>query len=82
MSTVKYEVVQHDGGWAYKVGDVLSETFSSHAAAHEAAEAAARRQRVAGATDGIEYEDARGVWHQEVSEGTDRPDTEVEDDQR
>ncbi|MDF2982178.1 hypothetical protein VW23_005900 [Devosia insulae DS-56] len=80
MTTVKYEVVQHDGGWAYKVGDVLSETFRSHAAAHEAAEAAARRQRVAGATDGIEYEDARGVWHQEVAEGTDRPDTEVKDD--
>lgn len=80
MSTVKYEVVQHDGGWAYKVGDVLSETFRSHAEAHEAAESAARRQRVAGATDGIEYEDARGVWHQEVAEGADRPDTEVKDD--
>ncbi len=46
MSTVKYEVVQHDGGWAYKVGDVLSETFQTHAAAHEAAASAARRQRV------------------------------------
>ncbi|MDB5538836.1 MAG: hypothetical protein JWQ89_563 [Devosia sp.] len=80
MSTVKYEVVEHDGGWAYKVGDVLSETFPTHAAAHEAAESAARRQRVSGATDGIEYEDARGHWHQEVAEGTDRPDTIVEDD--
>lgn len=80
MNTVKYEVVEHDGGWAYKVGAVLSETFQTHAAAHEAAEAAARRQRVAGATDGIEYEDAGGRWHQEVSEGTDRPDTVVEDD--
>lgn len=80
MTTVKYEVVQHDGGWAYKVGDVLSETFQSHAAAHEAAASAARRQRVAGATDGIEYEDARGEWHQEVAEGTDRPDTVVKDD--
>lgn len=80
MSTVKYEVVQHDGGWAYRVGDVLSETFPSHAGAHEAAESAARRQRLAGATDGIEYEDAGGQWHQEVAEGTDRPDTEVKDD--
>ena len=41
MSKVVYEVVQHDGGWAYKVGDVLSETFPSHAAAHAAAAAAA-----------------------------------------
>ena len=80
MSVVKYEVVQHDGGWAYKVGDVLSETFQTHAAAHEAAESAARRQRVSGATDGIEYEDAKGKWHQEVADGTDRPDTVVEDD--
>lgn len=80
MSVVKYEVVQHDGGWAYKVGDVLSETFQTHAAAHEAAESAARRQRVSGATDGIEYEDAKGKWHQEVAEGTDRPDTVVDDD--
>ena len=80
MSTVKYEVVQHDGGWAYKVGDVLSETFPTHAAAHEAAASAAGRQRVAGATDGIEYEDAKGKWHQEIAEGTDRPDTVVEDD--
>lgn len=80
MSTVKYEVVQHDGGWAYKVGDVLSETFQTHAAAHEAAKSAARRQRVSGDTDGIEYEDAKGNWHQEVAEGTDRPDTVVEDD--
>jgi hypothetical protein len=27
MVMVKYEVVEHDGGWAYKVGDALSETF-------------------------------------------------------
>lgn len=80
MTTVKYEVVQHDGGWAYKVGDVLSEPFPTHAEAHQAAEAAARRQRVAGATDGIEYEDARGEWHREIAQGTDRPDTIVEDD--
>ncbi|HVK91864.1 MAG TPA: DUF2188 domain-containing protein, partial [Mycoplana sp.] len=33
MSTVKYEVVEHDGGWAYKVGDVFSEPFPSHAEA-------------------------------------------------
>ena len=78
-SKVVYEVVQHDGGWAYKVGDVLSETFPTHAAAHAAAASAAERQRHAGATEGIEYEDKAGHWHQEVAEGTDRPDTELDD---
>lgn len=27
MVHVRYEVVEHDGGFAYKVGDVFSETF-------------------------------------------------------
>ena len=39
MVTVKYEIVEHDGGWAYKVGDALSETFPSHEAALKAATA-------------------------------------------
>ncbi len=79
MSRVVYEVVEHDGGWAYKVGDVLSETFRTHEAAHKAATDAAARQRVAGETDGIEYEDKSGHWHREVADGHDRPDTEVDD---
>jgi len=79
MSKVIYEVVQHDGGWAYKVGDVLSETFRTHEAAHRAAADAAARQRVAGETDGIEYEDKSGKWHSELADGHDRPETEVDD---
>jgi uncharacterized protein DUF2188 len=79
MSKVTYEVVEHDGGWAYRVGDVISETFPTHAAAHAAAATAAGRQRIAGQTDGIEYEDSKGEWHQEVAEGGDRPETEVDD---
>ena len=79
MPQVTYQVIQHDGGWAYKVGDVLSEPFPTHAAAHAAAAAAAERQRVAGKTEGIEYEDKSGHWHQEVAEGGDRPDTELDD---
>jgi hypothetical protein len=79
MNKVIYEVVEHDGGWAYRVGDVLSETFPSHEAAHKAAADAASRQRVAGETDGIEYEDKSGHWHSEVADGHDRPDTEVDD---
>lgn len=42
MSHVTYTVVEHDGGWAYKVGDVFSETFPTREAAHAAAEQAAQ----------------------------------------
>ena len=45
MSHVTYTVVEHDGGWAYKVGDVFSETFASREAAHAAAARAAQEQR-------------------------------------
>jgi len=78
MSKVIYEVVEHDGGWAYRVNGVFSETFPSHDMARRAAERAAREQVVPGATTGISYEDRDGRWHEEVSRGDDRPDTEVE----
>ena len=79
MSTVRYEVVEHDGGWAYKVGDVLSETYNSHETALKAATDAAARQTVSGSTDGITYQDRDGQWHEEVADGQDRPSTEVVD---
>ena len=41
MTRITYEIVEHDGGWAYKVGDVFSEPFPSHDAARRAAERAA-----------------------------------------
>ena len=37
MSRVIYEVVEHDGGWAYRAGGVYSETFSTHDLARQAA---------------------------------------------
>ncbi|MGN6096417.1 MAG: DUF2188 domain-containing protein [Bosea sp. (in: a-proteobacteria)] len=80
MSIVRYQIVEHDGGWAYKVGDVVSETFPSHAAALKAASAAAARQTLAGSTDGIVYQDGEGRWHEELADGRDRPSTEVVDD--
>ncbi len=76
---VTYEVVEHDGGWAYRVGDVYSETFPSHEEALEAAERAAEEQRQPGETNDIEYEDEQGRWHREVARGTDRPATRVKD---
>ena len=79
MSEVKYKIVQHDGGWAYKVDGVFSETFSTHEDALEAAKAAAQHQRAPGQTDVIEYEDEKGKWHTETAPGSDRPSTAVED---
>lgn len=77
MGKLYYEVVQHDGGWAYKVDGTFSETFQTHEEAMRAAEMAAAEQRVAGSTDGIQYEDSEGHWHEELSKGDDRPDTAV-----
>jgi hypothetical protein len=48
MAHVTYDIVEHDGGFAYKVGDVFSETFPTHQAAHDAATAAAQRQQLEG----------------------------------
>jgi hypothetical protein len=79
MSKVTYEIVEHDGGWAYKLGTTYSETFPSHADALAAAKIAAAEQQVAGRTEGIEYEDSEGKWHGEVAPGDDRPQTEVSD---
>lgn len=77
MSKIVYEIVEHDGGWAYKADGVFSETFPSHDAARRAAERAAKEQVVAGNTTGISYEDEDGRWHDEVSRGDDRPETDV-----
>ena len=76
---VTYEIVEHDGGWAYKMSGTYSETFASHQDALSAAKIAAAEQQVGGVTEGIQYEDAEGKWHGEVSEGSDRPETEVAD---
>ena len=80
MSHVTYDIVEHDGGFAYKVGDVFSETFATHADALDAAVAAADRQQAAGNTEAILYQDEKGEWHEELADGGDRPETEVEDD--
>ena len=79
MVKITYEIVEHDGGWAYKSDGTFSETFRSHEAALAAAQNAAAEQQVSGETDGISYEDKEGVWHDEVAEGGDRPETEVSD---
>jgi hypothetical protein len=77
MSKITYQIVQHDGGWAYKVDETFSETFPTHDAARHAAERAAREQSQPGEATVISYEDPKGHWHRERSEGNDRPDPKV-----
>ncbi len=78
MSHVTYKIVQHDGGWAYTVDGSFSETFESHTSALKSARRAAGEQRISGDTHGIVYEDAQGQFREELSDGRDRPYTDVE----
>jgi hypothetical protein len=79
MTQITYDIVPHDGGWAYRLGEVFSETFPTHDAALAAAQRVAAEQQVAGETTGIAYEDARGQWREELSQGDDRPEVRIND---
>jgi hypothetical protein len=63
MTRIIYEVVEHDGGWAYQVDGVFS--VPSHDLARRAADRAAKEQVVPGDATGISYEDKEGRWHDE-----------------
>jgi hypothetical protein len=77
MTKVTFEIVEHDGGWAYRVDGVYSETFPTHDAARRAAERAAHEQVLPDTATAISYEDDMGRWHDELSPGDDRPETDV-----
>jgi hypothetical protein len=77
MPEVHYHIVEHDGGWTYKVGDVFAETYPTREAAESAAQRAAREQRVPGDPAEIEWEDETGQWHVEHSDGQ-PPKTDVD----
>ncbi len=77
MPKLEYRVVAHDGGWAYTLDGVFSEPFASRDLALRAAREVAEEQHVAGETTQIEYQDAEGKWHSEMSDGADRPETDV-----
>ena len=79
MTKITYEIVEHDGGWAYKVAGAFSEPFPTHAAALKAAQYAAAEQKVPGETAEIEFEDDKGKWHTETARGGDRPHTTIKD---
>lgn len=77
MNDAIYRIVEHDGGWAYKLGDVFSETFANRQAAEAAAKRVAEEQRSPGDDESISWEDERGIWHDEVTRGHDRPNAYV-----
>jgi hypothetical protein len=79
MTEVTYTIVEHDGGWAYKVGAVFSEAFPTHEHALAAARRAAAEQRTPGRTEVISYQDEKGKWHEETAPGSDRPNTAIVD---
>jgi Uncharacterized protein conserved in bacteria (DUF2188) len=78
MTKIIYQIVRHDGGWAYKVDETFSEAFKTHDEARKAAERAAREQAEPGEATVISYEDKEGHWHEEKSKGNDRPEPDVE----
>lgn len=79
MTKITYEVVPHDGGWAYRMNGAYSETFFSHDEAVEAARIVASEQQLAGDGEEISYQDEKGVWHHEFADGEDRPEIEIVD---
>jgi len=79
MAHLTYEIVEHDGGWAYRVNGAYSESFGTHSEARNAAKVAAAEQMQPGHTEVIEYEDENGRWHVETAPGGDRPETDIKD---
>ena len=78
MKLITYRIQQHDGGWAYRLGDTWSETYPDHFSAKAAAIRVAGEQKVPDSDTFIEYENAAGEWVTERADGQDRPLTEVE----
>jgi len=78
MAQITYRIAEHDGGWAYRLGDTWSETFPDHDSAQAAAVAAAREQKVPDEDTMIEYAAPSGEWVVERANGNDRPEPEVE----
>lgn len=79
MSKITYDIIEHEGGWAFKLGDTISNTYKTHADALAAAKRVANEQQIPGQTDGISWEDKDGRWHDELSSGDDRPEVEIHD---
>jgi hypothetical protein len=79
MVKIIYEIVPHDGGWAYRLGGVYSEAFATHDQAMEAVRIVVAEQQVGDEPVTISYQDENGRWREEYSDGGDRPEIEVLD---
>ncbi|RKE84203.1 DUF2188 domain-containing protein [Rhizobium sp. AG855] len=79
MVKIIYEIVPHDGGWAYRLGQVYSEAFETHDQALEAVRIVVAEQQVGDEPVTISYQDENGRWREEYSDGGDRPEIEVVD---
>ncbi|PYB75495.1 DUF2188 domain-containing protein [Rhizobium wuzhouense] len=79
MVKIIYEIVPHDGGWAYRLGQVYSEAFGTHDQALEAVRIVVAEQQVGDEPVTISYQDENGRWREEYSDGGDRPEIEVVD---
>ncbi|PZO53473.1 MAG: hypothetical protein DCF16_06665 [Alphaproteobacteria bacterium] len=79
MTKIVYEIIPHDGGWAFKLDGTISQSYLTHDAAYDAAKRVAMEQRRPGETVGISWEDERGRWHDELSSGDDRPEVDIVD---
>lgn len=73
---IVYHVGSHDGGWAYRLNDVWSEPYATHAAAQAAAQQAAHRQHLSGKSAEILYQAKDGSWRREYV-GDERPEASV-----
>ena len=78
MPQITYSIQEHDGGWAYRLGDTWSETYPDHDSAFAAARRVAGEQKVPDEDTFIEYQNTEGEWINERADGQDRPSPEVE----
>ena len=79
MPEVIYEIVEHDGGWAYKVDGGFRNPSQPMPRRSPLRRMAAAEQEIPGHTETIEYDDEKGKWHTETASGRDRPHTVVTD---
>jgi hypothetical protein len=63
MVDITYKIVPHDKGWAYKLGDTLSETYETPDQAARQAKSAAARQKIGDGDAKLAYPTSDGGWN-------------------
>lgn len=62
MVDITYQIVPHDEGWAYKLGDTISETYATPQEAAERARSAASRQKIGDGDALLAFPNPDGGW--------------------